>query len=301
MSRTIAVGLDGSPESRAAADWAARAARLRALPLKLVNVWEPVPAPMAEDPLLGADTQQHWSQRIPREAAERIRARHPGLDVTVEQRTGWAGEALVDAARESELLVLGSRGLSGVGGFMIGSVGMAVVAHAERPVVLVRAGELAACEHTRDPAGSPSADTAYRPVVLGVDTEHPDGSLIEFAFDAAERRATTLHAVHSWTVSPHDWYAPSANDRLNAQLAVKEAAALTAALRPWRQKFPTVDVVEDSRPARAADLLLDASRDASLIVVGRRIRRSPLGAHTGPITHAVLHHCTVPVAVVSHR
>ncbi|WP_406446898.1 universal stress protein [Streptomyces sp. NBC_01613] len=300
MSRTVAVGFDGSPESRAAADWAAREAKLRALPLRLVNVWEIASASMAEAPLLGADTQQHWSERIPREAAERIRARHPGVDVTVEQRTGWAGEALVDVAKESEMLVLGSRGLSGVSGFMIGSVGMAVVAHAERPVVLVRAGELAATKHTRNPSANPSADTACRSVVLGVDTKRPDDSLIEFAFDAAERRATTLHAVHSWTVPPYDWYGPSTNQRLNAQLAGTEAAALGTALRPWRQKFPAVEVVEDSRPVRAADLLLDASLDASLVVVGRRTRRSPLGSHTGPITHAVLHHCTVPVAVVSH-
>lgn len=299
MSRTVAVGLDGSLESRAAADWAAREAKLRALPLKLVNVWEPVPAPMTEAPLLGADTQLHWSERIPRKAAARIRVRHPGLDVTVEQRTGWVGEALVGVAKESELLVLGSRGLSGVEGFMIGSVGMAVVAHAERPVVLVRAGELAASEH-RDPSASSSGDPAYRPVVLGLDTECPDDSVIEFAFDAAERRSTTLHVVHGWTLPHYDWHGPSANHRLKAQLAVQEAAALATALRPWRQKFPAVEVVEDSRPVRAADLLLDASLDASLIVVGRRIRRLPLGAHTGPITHAVLHHSRVPVAVVSH-
>jgi nucleotide-binding universal stress UspA family protein len=297
MSRTVAVGLDGSPESQAAADWAAGEAKLRALPLKLVNVWGPVPVPMGEDPPLDADTLQHWSEHIPREAAGRIRARHPGLDVTVEQCNGWAGEVLVEVAKESELLVLGSRGLSGVGGFMIGSVGMTVVAHAERPVVLVRAGGPAASKHTSDH----SADTAYRPVVLGVDTEHPDDSLMEFAFDAADSRATTLHAVHSWSVPPHDWYAPSDNHHLNAQLALKEAAALTAALRPWRQKFPAVEVVEDSRPARAADLLVNASLDASLVVVGRWNRRSPLGVHTGPVTHAVLHHCTVPVAVVSHR
>ncbi|MFD8653846.1 universal stress protein, partial [Streptomyces mirabilis] len=57
MPRTVTVGLDGSPESRAAADWAAREAKLRGLPLKLVNVWEPVPEPIAPAPLLGPDTK----------------------------------------------------------------------------------------------------------------------------------------------------------------------------------------------------------------------------------------------------
>ncbi len=128
MVRSVVAGLDGSPESRAAAEWAAREAKLRGLPLKLVQVWEPVPAPMAQAPLLGAETHEHWTERIPREAAEGIRLRHPGVDVTVEQVTGTPADALVSAAKDAELLVLGSRGLSGVGGFLVGSVGFSVVA-----------------------------------------------------------------------------------------------------------------------------------------------------------------------------
>src|SRR5687767_442617 len=84
MSRTVTVGLDGSRESLAAAEWAAREAKLRELPLRLVNVWEPVPEPMAQAPLLGAETQTHWSERIPREAAAGLRLRHPGVEITVE-------------------------------------------------------------------------------------------------------------------------------------------------------------------------------------------------------------------------
>ena len=167
MVRTVVVGLDGSTESRAAAEWAAREAKLRGLPLKIVHVWEPVPEPMAQAPLLGAETQQHWSERVPREAAEGIRLRHPGIEVTTEQLTGGSADTLVKAAADAELLVLGSRGLSGFGGFMVGSVGLSVVAHAERPVVLVRAGEQAADEHEPDPAGIPSAAGPYRPVVIG--------------------------------------------------------------------------------------------------------------------------------------
>lgn len=69
MVRTVVAGLDGSPESHAAVEWAAREAELRGLPLKIVHVWEPAPDPLAQAPLLGAETQQHWSERIPREAA----------------------------------------------------------------------------------------------------------------------------------------------------------------------------------------------------------------------------------------
>ncbi|MFF3403660.1 universal stress protein [Streptomyces sp. NPDC002659] len=291
MSRTVTVGLDGSNESLAAAEWAAREARLRGLPLRLVNVWEP--QPYIQAPLLGGETMQHWAQRIPRDTAEELRLRHPDVEITVDQVAGRPGTVLPDEARDAELLVLGSRGLSGAAGFMVGSVGMATVAHTERPVVLVRPGEKAEDERAPGP-------TANRLVVLGLDTEHPDDSVIEFAFDAAARRATALHVVHGWNLPPYFAYGVPADPRMNAQLAAQEADSLAEALRPWRQKFPAVEVVERSRPGKPANHLVDASRDAALVVVGRRTRRSPLGAHIGPVTHAVLHHATSPVAVVPH-
>lgn len=88
MYRDVTVGLDGSAESRAAAEWAAREAELRGLPLKLVHVWEPVPDPIAQAPLLGPETHRHWTERIPRENVEGLRLRHPRVDVTSEQVAG---------------------------------------------------------------------------------------------------------------------------------------------------------------------------------------------------------------------
>ncbi|TPQ17744.1 universal stress protein [Streptomyces sporangiiformans] len=300
MVHTVVAGFDGSAESRAAAEWAAREAKLRGLPLKLVHVWEPVPEPIAQAPLLGAETQQHWSERIPREAAEGLRLRHPGVDVTVEQISGRPGEVLPRVAKDAELLVLGSRGLSGIGGFLVGSVGQMVVAHAGQPVVLVRAGEQATDEHAMDPAGIPSAAAPFRPVVLGLDTDNPHDAVIEFAFDAALRRETALLVVHGWNPPPYFPYGLPADSEFEAELGRQDTAALAEVLRPWRQKFPAVEVVEQSRSGSPANHLVDASREASLVVVGRRIRRSPLGAHIGPVTHAVLHHSTAPVAVVAH-
>ncbi|WP_413759872.1 universal stress protein [Streptomyces sp. MMBL 11-3] len=300
MTRTVTVGLDGSPESRAAAEWAAREAELRELPLKIINVWEPVPQPMAQAPLLGAETHQHWTERIPRETADGIRLRHPGLTVTVEQPSGRPGEVMSGVAKGAELLVLGSRGLSGIGGFMVGSVGLTVVAHAERPVVLVRAGEQAADEHEPDPAGIPSAAAPYLPVVLGLDTGSPDPAVIGFAFEAAVRRGTSLRVLHGWDLPPYFAYGLAADPYFDSHLAKQDAASLAEVLRPWRQKFPAVEVVEVSRSGKPANHLVDASREASLVVVGRRVRRRPLGPRIGPVTHAVLHHATAPVAVVPH-
>lgn len=300
MSRNVTVGLDGSPESRAAAEWAAREAQLRGLPLKVVHVWEPVPEPMAQAPLLGAETQQHWSERIPREAAEGIALRHPGVEVDRVQLSGRPADVLVDAAKEADLLVLGSRGMSGIGGFLVGSVGLAVVAHTETPVVLVRAGEQAADEHETDPAGIPSAAAPYRPVVLGLDPAAPDDSVIEFAFEAAARRSAVLRVVHGWNLPPYYAYSLPADPELHDVIARAQSATLAEILRPWRQKYPDLQVTEESRSGSAAHYLADAAGGASLVVVGRKIRRNPFGAHIGPVAHAVLHHAAAPVAVVAH-
>ncbi|MEU2779045.1 universal stress protein [Streptomyces sp. NPDC007162] len=301
MTRTVTVGLDGSPESRAAAEWAAREAELLELPLKLVHVWEPMPAPMAQAPLLGPETQQRWTERIPREAAEGLRLRHPGLDVSTEQVSGRPADVLVGAADDAELLVLGSRALGGIGGFMVGSVGLSVVAHAERPVVLVRAGEQAADEHETDPVGSPSAATPFRPVVLGLDIDSPDDDLIAFALAAAARRDTSLRVVHGWNPpSYYDTYGVATDLGLREEPAQQESTALTEILRPWREKFPAVEVIEQSHYGTPGNHLVDASREACLVVVGRRTRRGPLGTRIGSVTHTVLHHSTAPVAIVPH-
>ncbi|WP_329550949.1 universal stress protein [Streptomyces sp. NBC_00696] len=292
MVRSVVAGLDGSPESRAAAEWAAGEAELRGLPLKIVHVWVPAPDPLAQAPFIGAETQQQWSERIPREAGEGLRRRHPGVDVTVEQVSGTPSDALVGAAKDAELLVLGSRGLSGVGGFLVGSVGLSVVARAELPVVLVRADEQAADEDGTNPEN--------RPVVLGLDAEGPADAVIEFAFAEAARRGTSLRVVFGWSLPPYYAYGFALDAGLHDELSQEETGSLTEALRPWRQKHPDTEVFLEPRVGSAADHLVDASREASLVVIGRRIRRGGPGAHIGPVAHGVLHHSTAPVAVVAH-
>ncbi|MCL6738180.1 universal stress protein [Streptomyces neyagawaensis] len=311
MPRTVTVGFDGSPESRAAVEWAAREARLRALPLLLVNVWEPVPQPMGRSPMLGPSAQQGWAEhgvtsagpgarRILRDAADEVRRRHPDVEVGLEQLTGRATEELLKAAVDAELLVLGSHGRSGVAGLLVGSVGLHVAAHTERPVVLVRAGESADDEHASDPSGAASAGTPFRPVVLGLDTAHPDETLLRFAFEAAALRNTGLRVVHDpghrspAGRGPHEGAAP------DTAPGPEDVLGSVGAPHALRQEFPDVEVVEESPPGKAAGHLVAVSREASLVVVGRRARHSPLGAHLGPVTHAVLHHAAAPVAVIAH-
>ncbi|MFD7445657.1 universal stress protein [Streptomyces sp. NPDC059909] len=291
MPHHVTVGLDGSPESSAAAEWAAREALLREVPLRLVHADEwPVSAAI---PVAGPDVRRRWADELLAAAAEELRQEYPSLEISTRRLSGRPAAALSIEAAEADLLVLGSRGLSGVMGFLLGSVGMETIGATERPVVLVRA------------PGQPGGRTEAAPegrfggVVVGVDIHHSCDPLLDFAFDEAARRGVRLRAVYGWSLPPfaRDASALAAAER---EMSPDIARRLTHILAPWRQKFPSVEVVERSPIGAPSQLLVHAAADAELAVVGRRIRRSPLGAHIGSVAHAVIHHCAAPVAVVAH-
>ncbi|GGX98292.1 universal stress protein [Streptomyces anandii] len=301
MSRTITVGVDDSPESRAAADWAAREARLRRLPLKVVHVREPTPRRLAQTPLLDLEGYQRWAGRLTRDFAQDALARHPGIEVVTEQLTGNVADELCAAAGSAEMIVLGSRGLSGLRGFMVGSVSQGVVARAERPVVLVRAGQQAAGAQRTDTGGLPSTETPSRPVVLGLDMEHPDDTLLGFAFDAAAFRKAALRVVHAWPDPATSYHQFPGGVEVHDTFETGQAVLLGKVLRPWRQKFPDVEVIEASRCGSPQQVLVDSAGDASLVVVGRRIRTGAFTGHIGHVAHSALHHIAAPVAIVAHN
>nr|WSX53084.1 universal stress protein [Streptomyces sp. NBC_00974] len=307
MSRTVVVGLDGSPASLAAAEWAAREARLRRLPLKLlhaVEYWAPFYGYASLD---GASAPasaptEYGGERIPEDVSQQLTERHPGLEITTEQVDGQPLTVLAGAAQEAEVLVLGSRGLGAMTGFLIGSVSQAVLAHAERPVVVVRTGSWTESAYlSTPPDGSGPQEGAYRPVVLGLDLSRPCDELLDYAFDAAAARRAPLRVVHGWSMPPAYTFDPALiAPEIRDGMAADTATALGDALRPWRGKYPEVRVEEESSVGPAARHLVEASAGASLVVVGRRIRRSAIGTHLGPVAHAVLHHSAAPVAVVPH-
>lgn len=277
----VTVGLDGSPESLAAADWAACEARLRAIPLRVVHAGEQQPhthEPFAAEAV--AMPGEDRSASMLHDAEVSLTYRHPGLRITAEQLAGQPAAVLSSAARKAEVLVLGSRGLGRAAGRLFGSVALAVVGRAEGSVVRVRAGAGVADEYRADTRGSACVGTPYRDVVIGLQLRaHPDGAVLEFAFDA--RRASRLRVVHGWNAAPSPWVGETDQSVMEAE------GILTETLRPWREKFPGAD-------------LADASRNASLVVLGRRRRPALVGPHIGPVTHELLQRATAPLAVVPH-
>jgi nucleotide-binding universal stress UspA family protein len=299
MLRPVIVGVDGSAESLAAAEWAAREAVRRERPLRLVHAWNWHPRQDGE-PATAA--QRHLARRALRQAEDRIRRTCPGVPLDDAQVEGPATAALLAAAGEADVLVLGSRGLSGFTGFLVGSVALGVVARAERPVVLVRAGEEAADEHVPAEDGSASARTPYRDVVLGLDLGDPCDEVIEFAFEAARTRGARLKVVHAWQPPSPISLGPGDIGLVDEPRQAEEwLGFMTAVLQVWREKYSGVEVTETVTEGRAQSVLVRAASGASLLVVGRRITERPAGPRTGPVAHAAIHHVGCPVAVVPHE
>ncbi|GGW40828.1 universal stress protein [Streptomyces lucensis JCM 4490] len=287
MTRPITAGVDGTEESLAALDWAGREAVRRGLPLRVVHAWR-----YAESLATADRTTQHaWASEGTEQAVRTVRERHPGLEVGVDVVEGGAAHALAAAAAEAETLVLGSRGYGRVVGFLLGSVGRQVVAEATRPVVLVRAG------------GKATAEAAGRDVVVGQQGAPEDSAAaLRFAFETAAARGATVRAVRAWTLPPVFAYSPGSLKLLDEAggLEPYEKQALADALQPWRERFPDVPVAEHVEMGSAAQVLLSVAGGAQLMVVGRRARRTAVGARIGSVAYGVLHHADCPVAVVPH-
>ncbi|MFJ5532838.1 universal stress protein [Streptomyces sp. NPDC093261] len=286
MTRPVTVGVDGSPESAAAAAWAGREAVRRDLPLRIVHAWQWQSYDLA--PAADREAQAGWARRIAQEARATLAARHPGLAVTAEAIEGGPVGTLVAEAAAAELLVLGSRGHGALVGFLLGSVGRQVIAESATPVVLVRSDDRA------------TAEAAGREIVVGRHGDPEDGTAaLAFAFATAAARGTGVRVVQAWSLPPVFAYSPASLKLLDEAggLEPYERKALEEALRPWRERFPEVPVTEHVEMGSAGQVLLDAAAGAQLVVVGRHASR-PVGPRIGSVAHALLHHAPCPVAVV---
>ncbi|MFF5570183.1 universal stress protein [Streptomyces luteogriseus] len=288
MQPVLTVGLDGSPESLAAARWAADEAEKRKLTLRLLHAWpllapEPARVPAEVD-------QNYWAKRLVHTAQAELQARHPGLSVIGSLVAEDAENALVQAASESEALVLGSRGLESVASYFLGDVSMPVVARAQRPVVLVRAdtGE-------EGPVPAPGSR-----VVVALKLRDSSESLLDFAFHTAAARGVSLLAVHGRSVPLHARVPWGVDHDVTEEMRRDAQKHLSMALRPWREKYPQVEVADSIRLASPAKAVVQAAEGAVLLVVGRREHRPGLAPHLGPVAQAAIHHGRCPVAVVPH-
>ncbi|MHC3469534.1 universal stress protein [Streptomyces sp. 7R007] len=276
MERTIVVGVDGSTRSLVAANWAAREALWRGMPLRTVYV----------SGRCGTDTVEWWHgfPQLPTDLTAVERA--SGLAELRAEEIRIGGEPASELLRlgaSADLLVLGIRGAGGYAGLSVGSVARTVAECSPRPVVLV-------------PSGPECAGTGWRTdkVSVGVDARWPDDAANAFAFDRACHLGVRLRAVYAWGTPRPDVSLPCCAAPRKSRAAGEDAAArlLSDALRPWCEKYAQVEVVEDVPRFGVGETLVRASNRAELLVVGRR------GSRLGAAVNSLVAHAGCPVAVV---
>ncbi|MBJ7338155.1 universal stress protein [Mycolicibacterium sp.] len=283
--RRVVVGVDGSPSSDVAVEWAARDAASRGVPLILAYV-QPLPREMAWPvPLVQRespdDQRRHDDEIVGR--ARAIVERVVGADVTVESEiaAGPIIPTLVDLSKGADLIVLGCRGQGPLDRLLLGSVSFGLLHHARCPVAVI---------HDDVPA-APDRDDA--PVLVCVDGSPASETATAIAFDEASRRGVRLQALHVWSDWPH-FELPGFDV---ATAATQAQLALAERLAGWQERYPDVVIDRIVVCGHPADVILHHADSAQLVVIGSHGRGGFAGMLLGSVGSAVAASATVPVIV----
>ena len=131
----IVVGVDGSEQSLSALHWAVEEARLRHGQLRVITAWHypPVPSTVEDS---GLNDSFHVAERIQADALQTVNA--DGVQIEKVTVRNLPAEALLDATKDADLVVVGSRGHGGFASLLLGSVSSQIAHHASCPVLIVR-------------------------------------------------------------------------------------------------------------------------------------------------------------------
>jgi nucleotide-binding universal stress UspA family protein len=139
----ITVGIDGSDHSVKALEWAMKEAAIQHSPLTVMMVhlvpmsgWTGQPITLPADAAELEKTRQTANELILKVTSQLGDAQPASVKVNVVN--GFPAQDLIEASRDADLIVVGSRGSGGFAKLMMGSVSSQVVHHAHCPVVVVR-------------------------------------------------------------------------------------------------------------------------------------------------------------------
>ncbi|MFI9291168.1 universal stress protein [Streptomyces gardneri] len=296
----VVVGVDGSDHSLRALEWALGAGESLGAPVVVAHVRSDALqlgaariASLGKEPEL-PDTVLKAVRTVVEERGHTVPVRYASLD-------GAVTDALPAAARGGRLLVTGSRGHGGFVSLLLGSTSRTLAMTAPCPLVVVPHEA-----RTVEPSGGPDKGR----VLLGLHPEETPDEVVAFAFESARQRGVPLEAVTAFRLPPQPGALlaapspalqvppplPEADD--SAELLREAELEQEERLRPFAERWPAVELVPSVVPGDAAGRLVEGSRDAGLLVVGRHHRHRIGSLLIGSVAHAVLHHAHCPVAVV---
>lgn len=287
QDRPIVVGVDGSESALAAVRWAARDAAKEGAALRLVASYAATTLVYSQGLLPPPGVLQGIREECARflaRASEVAASTAPEVETVEEVYEGRASSTLIELSKSARMVALGSRGLGGAAGLLLGSVSAAVASHAHCPVAILRP----------DSPGVPDG-----PVVVGADGSPVSEAALGEAFRQASVRGAKLVAVHCWAdlaadtlygfgMDAEDWQAIEEN----------ESVLLAERLAGRREEYPDVvveRVLAQDGPARQ---LLERSAGAQLLVVGSRGRGGFKGMLLGSTSQTLVHKAACPLLVV---
>ncbi|WP_163507199.1 universal stress protein [Fodinicola acaciae] len=289
----VVVGYDGSAEALKAVTWAAHESADRHLPMRIVHgsprpVFTSTPEAAAYE--WDDETIDRACQQLLDKAVEHVRSIEPNVRVHSSLIHLRPAHALLTAAKSASMVVVGSSGHGAVASALLGSTAAPVAAHSPCPVIVVHDHELNGSE----------------PVVVGLDPYPAEpgrtcfDDVLEFAFEAASRRRVPLVAIRVWSDTAADVAPGMVLPQFIDWDAVEEDERITTSelLAGWREKFPDVEVRPTLVRGRAVGTLLNASKDAQLLVVGSRGRGGFASLLLGSVSRAMVHRASCPVAVI---
>ncbi|QPK79051.1 universal stress protein [Corynebacterium lizhenjunii] len=287
----VVVAVDGSEASNNAVRWAANTAAKRGIPLRIASSYTVPQFLYAE----GMVPPKELFDDLQAETLEKIEAARalahevaPEIKIGHTIAEGSPIDMLLEMSNDVTMLVMGSRGMGGLSGMVMGSVSASVVSHAACPVVVVREDNQV------------TENTKYGPVVVGVDGSEVSQKATAYAFAEADARGAELLAVHTWM----DMQVQASLAGLSAaqaewaEVEKEQAQLLDERLAQFQEQYPNVPVkklIARDRPVRA---LADAAEGAQLLVVGSHGRGGFKGMLLGSTSRALLQSAPCPMMVV---
>lgn len=261
-AKNVVVGIDGQPDCENAIRWGAADAAAHGVGLHLVHafVWSQFRVPLGPSAL--APGLRAAADKLVADAVDLAHAFDPGVTITAGRVDGFPPAVLLAESHNARLVVIGSRDTGRALGLLVGSTGLELAVHARCPVVVVRPGD--------------DALVGSR-VVIGYDGSPAADAAVDFGLDYARTHGLVPRIV---TVLAED-----EDDDHNVMAALRAHEDARAA-----------ELIEVT--GHPAELLLEWSADAQLLVVGSRGRGGFAGLLLGSVSQTMLHQAGCPVAVI---